>query len=107
MAQIKPGLAGVVGQGCLAKSDWSGEFEAQVTESRTPIGWVRHLKVKRHDGREGISWDVLQIIKNELLGPDALAIEFYPPVHDVVDETNMRHLWEVPTDLLAFGLHAR
>src|SRR5258708_32732321 len=34
-------------------------LDAQVTESRRLIGWVRHLKVKRHDGREGIGWDVL------------------------------------------------
>ncbi len=78
MAPIKHEIAGTPGQGHLAKSDWSGEFDAQVTESRTPIGWVRHLRVKRHDGRQGISWDVLQSIKNELLGSDALTIEFYP-----------------------------
>ena len=107
MAPIKHEIAGAPGQGDLVKSDWSGEFDAQVTESRTPIGWVRHLRVKRHDGRQGISWDVLQSIKNELLGSDALAIEFYPPAHNVVDETNTRHLWEVPTDHLSFGLHAR
>ena len=87
--------------------DWSDEYDAQVTESRTPIGWVRHLKVKRRDERDGIGWDVLQTIKNELLGPDAFAVEFYPPVIDVVDESNMRHLWEVPPSLLPFGLHAR
>ena len=107
MAQIKREVVGAVRRGCLSKSDWSGEFDAQVTESRTPDGWVRHLKVKRRNGGEGIGWDVLQTIKNELLGPDALAIEFYPPAHDVVDDTNMRHLWEVPADLLPFGLHQR
>ncbi len=76
--------------------DWSDEYDAQVTESRTPIGWVRHLKVKRRDERDGIGW-----------GPDAFAVEFYPPVIDVVDESNMRHLWEVPPSLLPFGLHTR
>ena len=107
MTPIKRRVAGALEQGCPAKSDWSAEFDAQVTESETPIGWVRHLKVKRYDGREGISWDVLQSIKNELLGPDALAIEFYPPAQSVVDETNMRHLWELPAELLPFGLHAK
>jgi hypothetical protein len=76
-----------------------------VTESRTPIGWVRHLSVKRNNGRDGISWDTLQSIKNELLGHDALAIEFFPAACDVVDESNIRHLWEVPSELLPFGLH--
>jgi hypothetical protein len=64
-----------------------------VTESRTPIGWVRHLKVKRRHERDDIGWGVLQTIKNELPGPDAFAVEFYPPVIDVMDENNMRHLW--------------
>ena len=59
-----------------ATFDRSGEFDTQVTQSRTPVGWVRRLTVKRRDGREGSGWDVLQTIKNELLGPDALAIEF-------------------------------
>jgi hypothetical protein len=86
--------------------DLSAEYDARVTESRTPIGWVRHLKVKRKDERDGIGWDVLQVIKNELLRPDAFAVEFYPPVIDVVDESNIRHLWAVPSSLLAFGLHA-
>jgi hypothetical protein len=86
--------------------DWSDEYDAQVTESRTPIGWVRHLKVKRRHERDGIGWGVLQTIKNELPGPDAFAVEFYPPVIDVMDENNMRHLWEVPQSLLPFGLHA-
>lgn len=107
MARIKREVADTLGHGCIAKSDWSGEFDPQVTESRTPVGWVRHLKVKRRGGGEGIGWDVLQTIKNELLGPDALAIQFYPPAHDVVDDTNMRHLWEIPADLLPFGLHTR
>lgn len=107
MAPIKREVGRTRGQGRLTKSDWSDEFDAAVTESRTPIGWVRHLKIKRRDGHEGISWDVLQTIKNELLGPDAIAIEFYPAAHNIVDETNMRHLWEVPVDLLPFGLNAR
>jgi hypothetical protein len=107
MALTRRRVADALEQGSLATPDWSAEFDAQVTESKTPIGWVRHLKVKRQDGREGIGWDVLQSIKNEMLGPDALAIEFYPSARNVVDETNMRHLWEVPTDLLPFGLHAR
>jgi len=107
MAPMKHEGARTPEPGSLAKSDWTREFDAQVTESRTAIGWVRHLKVKRLDGGEGIGWDVVQTIKNELFGPDALAIEFYPPAHDVVDETNMRHLWELPADLLPFGLHQR
>lgn len=86
---------------------WSSKYDASVSESSTPIGWVRHLKVKRLDGLDDIGWNDLQTIKNEVLGDDVLAIEFYPPLIDVVDECNVRHLWEIPPHLLPFGLHIR
>lgn len=54
-----------------------------------------HLRVSRRDGKDGISWDTLQKIKNEVWGPDAVVIEVYPAEHDVVNEGNYRHLWLV------------
>jgi hypothetical protein len=33
-----------------------------------------------------------------------LAVEIYPPAHRVVNELNMRHLWEIPEDVLPIGL---
>jgi hypothetical protein len=58
------------------------------------------------DGRGGIGWDVLQALKDEYLGADAVAVEVYPAARDVVNEVNRRHLWEVPPGFLPFGLHA-
>lgn len=43
--------------------------------------------------RDGISWDALQQIKNETMGPDVWAVECYPPQHLVQNVANMRHLW--------------
>lgn len=57
------------------------------------------MKVRRASGLGGISWDTLQKLKNEHLGPDACAIEFFPPEYNTVDELNMRHLWEVPESM--------
>lgn len=48
------------------------------------------------DWRDGITWDELQRIKNETLGPDVWCVEVYPPEADVVDVANMRHLWPLP-----------
>ena len=62
------------------------------------------LRVQRDDEKSGISWDELQRLKDEHLGPDVLAVEIYPPAHRVVNELNMRHLWEVPQDVLPIGL---
>lgn len=44
-----------------------------------------------HDG--SISWDMLQKIKDAFAGPEAVAIEIYPPHDRVVNCVNMRHLW--------------
>jgi len=54
------------------------------------------LKVWRENGKDGITWDELQVLKNERLGRNTRAIEVYPDQEDLVNSTNMRHLWEVP-----------
>lgn len=52
-------------------------------------------KSKKRDGNweDGITWDELQIIKNECLGEDVECIEVYPKQSDVINVSNMRHLW--------------
>ena len=80
-------------------------FQVQVLEVNAPWGLCRHLKVQRTDGKDGITWDQLQQIKDEHLGPEVAAVEFYPPATNVVNELNMRHLWEVPERWLP--LHRR
>lgn len=75
-------------------------FQTQVLEVLAPWGWSRHLKVQHTDGGDGITWDELQRIKDDTLGPDATAVEFYPAANSVVNELNMRHLWEVSAEML-------
>jgi hypothetical protein len=73
------------------------EYQAQRLETITPIGVVQHLRIWRCDGAEIVGgWDLLQAIKNEALGEDALAFEVFPPLHDLVDEVPHRHLWVLP-----------
>jgi len=79
--------------------DWSQTYSAQVGQTSTRFGFVDHLRVQRHDQRDGIGWDVLQRIKQDVLGADVLAIEFYPPTDEVVNDLNLRHLWVVPEAL--------
>ena len=45
------------------------------------------------DWRDGITWDELQRIKNETLSPDVWCVEVYPAEKELVDVSNMRHLW--------------
>lgn len=80
-------------------------YECRVLEGQR--GGMRRLVVRAVSGRGGIGWDALQMLKDEYLGPDAVAVEVYPAAHDAVDEVNQRHLWEVPPDFLPFGLHGR
>ncbi|WP_244614124.1 MULTISPECIES: hypothetical protein [unclassified Brucella] len=54
---------------------------------------LRGLMSVEHDG--SITWDELQALKNAYFGPDAVAIEVYPPNSHVVNSLPMRHLWKL------------
>ncbi len=89
------------------KKNWGNTYAAQVVVSYTPLGPVNHLKVRRHNGGTNrLTWDELMVIKNEMLGEEALAIEIFPRDRDAVNEANIRHLWELPEGFLpgGFGL---
>lgn len=45
---------------------------------------------------DGITWDELQRIKNEIGFAEREAVEIYPPKSDEVTIANMRHLWLLP-----------
>lgn len=92
------------------QKNWGDTYAAQVVVTYTPLGLVNHLKVRRHDGRTNhLTWGELMMIKNEMLGEDALAVEIFPRDCDVVNEANVRYLWELPDGLLpsGFGLQRR
>jgi hypothetical protein len=44
-----------------------------------------------------ITWDELQAAKTEAWGPDATAVEVYPPDREIVNDAPIRHLWRVET----------
>ena len=83
------------------------DYSVQVMDVVAPWGWCRHMKIQRIDGQAGITWDAMQQLKDEYLGPDVLAVELYPPAQCVVNDVNMRHLWEIPADVLPVGLQQR
>lgn len=91
---------------------WRRNYSAWVTEKSVPVppeltGTVgvstRVLTVTREPADRGdIGWDVLQTIKDEVLGRDSYAVEVYPPASEIVAEEYRRHLWEVPAHLRGF-----
>lgn len=46
--------------------------------------------------KDGITWDELQTIKNAVGYEDHDALEVYPAKKDLVNVSNMRHLWILP-----------
>lgn len=62
-----------------------------------------HLAVSSLSERRPTWWE-MQRIKDEIAGPDATAVEVYPPQNEVVDEANMFHIWVVP-EALPFTLY--
>jgi hypothetical protein len=50
--------------------------------------------VQRHDDKPIPNhWREMQKVKNEIFGPEALAIECYPPESKLIDEANIYWLW--------------
>lgn len=89
---------------------WHLDYDAMVNVKWTPWGQTRVLTVRRRSWGDRIGWDVLQAIKNDLLGREVEAVEVYPAADDVVDEANLRHLWEWPqaiAHVMPFNLNRR
>ncbi len=69
------------------------------------LGSMRHLAIRTASSLEP-PWRDLQRIKDELFGPERLAIQVCPPASQLVDAADMYHLWVYPPGLVApFGLH--
>lgn len=49
------------------------------------------------------TWYEMQRIKDEVFGEGSTAVEVYPPKRDIVDGSDMFHLWILPKEL-PFGL---
>ena len=68
--------------------------------------WV-HLSIKRRDRGAIHDWRDLQRIKNEIVGPEAEAVELYPAESRLLDAANQYHLWCVVGKKFPFGFHTR
>lgn len=56
--------------------------------------------------KDGITWDELQGLKRDLGWGDWYAVEVFPRDCDVVNVSNMRHLWILPKPLEIGWFHA-
>ena len=74
-----------------------GAYEVEHGITMWPgIGLVDHIKVRKKSGKDGITWNKLQEIKNIVVGEETCVIEVYPRQRDLIDHANCRHLFVVP-----------
>lgn len=81
-----------------ALGGWCNQtYSVQLFQHPTHPG-IDHLCVRRHDEGTEIPWPDMQRIKDRLAtdGVDRWAIECFPPMHAVVDNCNLRHIWVMP-----------
>lgn len=55
-----------------------------------------HISFHRHTRAPIRDWRHFQAIKNEVAGPERLAIEVFPPESMLMDEANEYHIWVLP-----------
>ncbi|MGF6358053.1 hypothetical protein ABIE27_006018 [Paenibacillus sp. 4624] len=79
-------------------SSEDGQYAVMTRPVETEWGQVIHACIRNVGGTD-ISWAEKQRIKNELLGTERTAIEVFPASADLVDETNMYHLWVLPAGM--------
>lgn len=73
-------------------------YAVQWFEQETEWGPVVHLLITRHPGKDSKprSWADLQRIKNDLVGPERVAVEVFPKASRLIDESDVYHLWVLP-----------
>lgn len=107
-SRVAPHLARFGKQGLLVgvEETWqNGWYAVMVRPIQTEWGPVIHLMIRNAPNTPVRSWTDLQRIKDELVGPERVAIEVFPPRADIVDQANMTHLWVLPADMeIPFGL---
>jgi len=72
------------------------------------IGEVAWISVKRHDKQPIFDWRHMQLLKNDIVGPEAEAMQLFPAESRLVDTANQYHLFAVLEGVtLPFGFAHR
>lgn len=98
------GLFGMYATAELSVQKFGARFADINDRGETDYGFMIVLGIRRHDQLPVKIWDTLQEVKAVLAGPEALAVEIYPPESELVNDANMRWLWVIPDGCsLGFG----
>lgn len=106
--RLSPKEAGKTGWlGEMDRHYCDGKYSVMIRTISTPWGPVEHAAI-RNTGGTDIPWREKQRIKNEIFGPERVAVEVFPAVTELVDEANLYHIWIMPPGgRLPFGLHIK
>lgn len=73
----------------------NGMFLVQAFDTPNAWGAIR-LMIRWSDARPDHDWGLFQKIKNDLFGPERVALEVYPAESNKQDVANMYWLWVLP-----------
>jgi|SRR5882672_2754619 len=73
----------------------NGMFIVQAFSTPNAWGAIR-MMIRWLDARPDHDWSLFQRIKNDLFGPEAVALEVYPAESNKQDVANMYWLWVLP-----------
>jgi hypothetical protein len=65
------------------------------------------LSIKRRDKEKLLDWRDMQLIKNELVGPEATMVQVFPPERHLVDTSNQYYFYAFWERELPFGFKER
>jgi len=91
-------------KGSVGKSSWLFDFEIAHKNKvfsvldRTLSNGFRHFAITSLSQIRP-TWPEMQRIKDELAGLNTMAVEIYPPHHEIVDDADMYHIWILPKPL--------
>lgn len=93
-------------QAVLARADYSelpfkiwmnGMFVVQAFNTPNAWGAIR-VMIRWNDCRPDHDWSLFQRIKNELFGPERVALEVFPAESNKQDVANIYWFWVLPED---------
>jgi hypothetical protein len=101
MRPVARGEKGVPWPSWATRVYQNNRFTAMVNDaSRTTKGPAIKVYISPHACGRDVFWKDLQRIKNEIFGPEALAVQYYPREADLVDEVNVYWIFVYPEGVL-------
>jgi hypothetical protein len=101
MRPIARGEKGVAWPTWATRVYQNNRFTAMVDDnSRTTKGKATKVYVSPHNAGRDVFFKDLQRIKNEIFGPQALAVQYFPREEELVDTVNVYWLFVYPEGVL-------